>query len=66
MKEFGQSSLFVSQNADGVTSMMPTAFLALVVVVVIAFIILRYTMLQAGYLCDRRRRKLRKTAPASK
>ena len=48
MKEFGQSSLFVSQNADGVTSMMPTAFLALVVVVVIAFIILRYTMLGRG------------------
>jgi len=48
MKEFGKSSLFVSQNAEGVTSMMPVAFIVLVVVVVIAFLLLRYTMLGRG------------------
>ncbi|MEG0256803.1 MAG: ABC transporter permease [Christensenella sp.] len=48
MKEFGKSSLFVSQNAEGVTSMMPIAFVALVVLIVIAFLILRYTMLGRG------------------
>lgn len=48
MKEFGKTSLFVSQNADGVTSMMPIAFVVPVVVIVVAFLLLRYTMLGRG------------------
>ncbi len=48
MKEFGDTNLLVSSNEAGVTSLLPIAFLVLVVVVVIAFIIMRYTMLGRG------------------
>lgn len=49
MTEFGKSSLFVATNPQtGTTSAMPSAFLILVVVVVIAFLILHYTMLGRG------------------
>ena len=48
MKEFGDTNLLVSSNEAGVTSLLPIAFLVLVVVVAIAFIIMRYTMLGRG------------------
>ena len=51
MKEFGDTNLLVSSNEAGVTSLLPIAFLVLVVVVAIAFIIMRYTMLGRGIYC---------------
>ena len=48
MKEFGDTNLLVSSNEAGVTSLLPNAVLVLVVVVAIAFIIMRYTMLGRG------------------
>lgn len=49
MKEFGTTALFTATNpVSGLTSMMPVAFLVLVVVVVIAFFVLRYTMFGRG------------------
>lgn len=48
MQEFGKASLFVSSNQEGMTSVMPQAFLIFVIVVAFAFFILRYTMLGRG------------------
>lgn len=49
MKDFGTSSLFTAQNkASGLTSNLPTAFLVLIVVLIIVFFVLRYTMFGRG------------------
>ena len=49
MKKFGTSALFTATNAQsGLSSRMPVAFLILVVVYIIAFLVLRYTMLGRG------------------
>ncbi len=48
MKAFGKSTLYVSTNEAGVTSLLPMAFLVLVAALVFAFIIMRYTMLGRG------------------
>ncbi|MDO5066723.1 MAG: ABC transporter permease [Propionibacteriaceae bacterium] len=49
MAEFGRASLFTVTNAEsGLTSSLPVAFLLLVVVVGIAFVIMRYTMFGRG------------------
>ncbi len=49
MRSFGQSTLFVAQNQQsGLTSNMPTSFLILVAVILLAFFLLRYTMFGRG------------------
>lgn len=49
MKSFGTSSLFTATNAQsGLSSRLPVAFLVLVLIVVIAFLILKYTMFGRG------------------
>lgn len=49
MAEFGRASLFTATNAEsGLTSNMPVAFLLLVAVVVIVFLIMRFTMFGRG------------------
>jgi simple sugar transport system permease protein len=49
MDAFGKSALFVAQNADsGLTSRMPVAALFLVGALLLAFLILRYTMYGRG------------------
>lgn len=48
MKAFGKSTLYVSTNEAGVTSLLPMAFLVLVAALVFAFIIMRYSMLGRG------------------
>ncbi len=49
MAEFGRATLFIARNPQsGLTSSMPVAFLLLVVVVAIAFLIMRYTMFGRG------------------
>ena len=46
MKSFGTSSLFTATNTQsGLSSRLPAAFLVLVLIVLIAFLILKYTML---------------------
>lgn len=49
MADFGRASLFVARNPkSGLTSTMPVAFLVLVAVVVIVFLMMRYTMFGRG------------------
>jgi simple sugar transport system permease protein len=49
MTEFGRSTLFVATNPDsGLTSNMPVAFLILVAVVAVAFVVMRYTTFGRG------------------
>ncbi|QPK81309.1 ABC transporter permease [Schaalia sp. ZJ405] len=49
MKEFGASSLFVATNpVSGLKSAMPVSFLILVAVVIVAYIITKYTMFGRG------------------
>ena len=49
MTEFGRATLFVATNPDsGLTSSMPMSFLILVVVLVFAFVLLRYTTFGRG------------------
>ncbi|GAB3815374.1 ABC transporter permease [Tessaracoccus terricola] len=49
MAEFGRANLFVATNpTSGLTSSMPVSFLLLVVVVAIAFFIMRFTMFGRG------------------
>lgn len=49
MSDFGRAKLFVATNPEsGLTSSMPVAFLILVVVVAIAFVMLRYTTFGRG------------------
>lgn len=49
MKEFGTSALFTATNAqNGLNSRMPVAFLVLVFIYLLAFFVLRYTMLGRG------------------
>ena len=49
MSSFGNQALFVVRDAvTGQTARMPTTFIALVVVLIIAFLILRYTMFGRG------------------
>ncbi len=45
MREFGVSSLFIAKNpVSGLTSRMPVAFVAFVAVLLVVFVILKYTM----------------------
>ena len=49
MKSFGTSSLFTATNTQsGLSSRLPAAFLVLVLIVLIAFLILKYTMFGRG------------------
>lgn len=49
MKKFGTSALFTATNtSSGLTSILPTAFLVLIVVIIIVFFVLRYTMFGRG------------------
>ena len=49
MKDFGTSALFVAQNpASGLTSKMPLSILAFIVVLLLSFVILRYTFFGRG------------------
>ncbi len=49
MQAFGTSSLFVASNPlSGLTSRMPAAFLVFVAVLLVSFLILRYTFLGRG------------------
>ncbi|MGV8913581.1 MAG: ABC transporter permease [Rhodoglobus sp.] len=49
MSEFGRATLFVATNPDsGLTSNMPVAFLILVGVVALAFVVMRYTTFGRG------------------
>lgn len=49
MRDFGTSSLFVAQNpVSGLTSRMPVTFLAFLAVLIISFLILRYTFFGRG------------------
>ncbi|MBH0129886.1 ABC transporter permease [Salinibacterium sp. NK8237] len=49
MSEFGRSTLFVAKNPEsGLTSNMPMAFLILVAVVAVAFVVMRYTTFGRG------------------
>ena len=49
MRKFGLDSLFVAQNqASGLTSRMPVALIALLVVLIFAYFVLRYTMYGRG------------------
>ncbi len=49
MRSFGTSALFVAKNSEsGLTSRMPTTFLALVAVLVLAYFILNKTMFGRG------------------
>lgn len=49
MKSFGTSALFTATNTqNGLSSRLPTAFLVLVIVVVLAFLVLKYTMFGRG------------------
>ncbi|MGF2949028.1 ABC transporter permease [Microbacterium alcoholitolerans] len=49
MAEFGRSTLFVATNPkSGLTSSMPVSFLLLIVVVAIAFVVLKYTTFGRG------------------
>ena len=49
MRSFGTSALFVAKNsASGLTSRMPTTFLALVAVLILAYFILNKTMFGRG------------------
>lgn len=49
MAEFGRATLFVARNpASGLTSNMPVAFLLLVAVVAVAFLIMKFTMFGRG------------------
>lgn len=49
MKEFGTSALFTATNSqNGLNSRMPVAFLVLIFVYVLAFFVLRYTVLGRG------------------
>ncbi len=49
MTEFGRATLFVATNPkSGLTSNMPVSFLLLIVVVVAAFVLLRYTTFGRG------------------
>ena len=49
MKDFGTSALFVAQNpVSGLTSKMPLSILAFIVVLLLSFVILRYTFFGRG------------------
>lgn len=49
MKSFGTSALFIAENKNsGLTSRMPTTFIALVVVLILAYFILNRTMFGRG------------------
>ncbi|HIT70099.1 MAG TPA: ABC transporter permease [Candidatus Aphodomonas merdavium] len=49
MREFGTSALFIAKNNEsGLTSRMPTTFLALVIVLVFSYILLNRTMFGRG------------------
>lgn len=49
MKKFGTDSLYTAQNkVSGLTSNLPVAFIVLVIVIVIVFFVLRYTMFGRG------------------
>ncbi|MBH0082578.1 MULTISPECIES: ABC transporter permease [unclassified Salinibacterium] len=49
MSDFGRSTLFVATNPEsGLTSNMPVAFLILVAVVAVAFVVMRYTTFGRG------------------
>lgn len=49
MSKFGTSALFVAKNPQsGLTSKMPVAFLALLIVLAIAYFLLKYTMFGRG------------------
>lgn len=49
MKEFGKSALYTAQNSEsGLSSKLPVAFLVLVLVALLAFFLLRYTMFGRG------------------
>ncbi|CAO1653412.1 ABC transporter permease [Salinibacterium sp. NSLL150] len=49
MSDFGRSTLFVATNPEsGLTSNMPMAFLILVAVVAVAFVVMRYTTFGRG------------------
>ena len=49
MKDFGTSALFVAQNpVSGLTSKMPLSILAFILVLLLSFVILRYTFFGRG------------------
>ncbi len=49
MREFGTSSLFTARNPiSGLTSRMPVAFIVFAVVLILVFLLLRYTMFGRG------------------
>nr|WP_276008995.1 ABC transporter permease [Aequitasia blattaphilus] len=49
MKKFGTSALATAENAkSGLTSVLPVAFLVLILVLIITFFVLRYTMFGRG------------------
>ncbi len=52
MVEYGKSSLFVAKNSvSGLTSRMPVSFLIFLLVLVLMYFILRYTMFGRGIYC---------------
>ncbi len=52
MVEYGKNSLFIARNSvSGLTSRMPVSFLAFLLVLVLIFFILRYTMFGRGIYC---------------